>query len=130
MTRSRGNFYNIKNLVKDCKKPNRVKVMKRAKDDAKEHYGLETEARIISFIAVGEFTDILHDNTDELDHDPDAGTTFDAYTFKIGSKSVYFAFYKRHTDIWIVKSFHPPEHGERAQPLRNSPFTLLERLKQ
>jgi hypothetical protein len=104
-----------------------VHVTKKAKDDAKG-FGFETETRIINFVSIGVFEEIKHDNTDVLDHDPDKGTPFDAYTFRIGPKYVYLAFYKRPNGVWIIKSFHIPQFGNRVLPLTHSPFKLLEGL--
>jgi hypothetical protein len=105
-----------------------VFVRKTAREGAK-HFGFETQTRIIGFVSTGVFEEIEHDNTDNLDFGPDLGIPFDAYIFKIGPKYVYFAFYKRPNDIWVIKSFHPPEKGGKAAPLSHSPFIALEGLK-
>jgi hypothetical protein len=106
-----------------------VRVSKQAKDDAKG-FGFGTETRIIEFVSLGVFESIEHNNTDVLDHDPDKGSPFDAYIFRIGpTKHVYFAFYKRHNGVWIIKSFHLPTFGDKAPPLSHSPFKLLEGMK-
>lgn len=135
VARSRDPYYELSDLVKSCAIQSRVhlrkklvNVTKKAKDDAK-YFGLEPEPRIISFVSIGVFEEIKHDNTDILDHDPDKGTPFDAYTFRIGPKYVYLAFYKRPNGVWIIKSFHIPRFGDRVPPLTHSPFKLLEGLK-
>lgn len=109
--------YDLTELIRACKREvksvkGKVRVRKQAKLDAKEFFHLETESKIIAFIAIGDFQSISHENTDELEHDPDKGVLFDAYIFRIGPvKNVYFAFYKRANGTWIIKSFHPPEYG-------------------
>lgn len=129
VARSRRLCYDFSELIADCSVPGRVFVRKKAKDHAKCHYNLETESRILGFLSLDDFPEIEHDNTDVLDEGPDAGITFDAYTFKIGQKYVYFAFYRRPNGKWVVKSFHPPEVGDKAPSLCNNAFKLLENLK-
>lgn len=128
VARSRGPCYDISDFVRDCATPGRVIVRKTAREDAK-HFGFETQTRIIDFVSIGVFEEIEHDNTDELDLGPDAGITFDAYIFRIGPKYVYFAFYKKPTGIWVIKSFHIPQTGDKAPPLSHAPFKILEGLK-
>jgi hypothetical protein len=105
-----------------------VRVRKQARADAKK-FGFETDTRVIDFISLGVFEDIEFDNSGTLDHDPDRGTPFDAYIFRIGPKYVYFAFYQRQNGVWIIKSFHTPHVGEKAPQLSYSPFKLLDGLK-
>lgn len=126
VVRSRGPCYDISDLVKDCSTPGKVVVRKKARQDAK-CYGFETQQRIIDFVSNDVFEDLEHQNTDVLDHEPDKGTAFDAYVFRIGPKYVYFAFFKRPNGMWVIKSFHPPQVGEHASPLSHTPFR--ERLK-
>jgi hypothetical protein len=128
VARPRGPCYNISDLVRDCSVPGRVIVRKTAREEAKQ-FGFETQTRIIEFVSNGVFDEIDRDNTDKLDFGPDTGILFDAYIFRIGPKYVYFAFYKRHTGIWVIKSFHPPEIGDKAPPLFYAPFKSLEGLK-
>ncbi|WP_281184187.1 hypothetical protein [Trichlorobacter lovleyi] len=128
VAKSRGPCYDIAELVADCLVPGKVIVRTRARETAKE-YGFSTQARIVSFISTGAFEKLEHDNTDEIDFGTDAGITFDAYTFKIGPKPVYIAFYKRLAGIWVVKSFHPPEKGPMAPNLTYHAFEALEVLK-
>jgi hypothetical protein len=128
VARSRGPFYKLAELVKDCKKKGQVRVRTQAKADAKKFFNLETELKILSFVANGVFENIEHDNTDKLDSDPDKGTIFDAYIFRIGPvKHVYFAFFKRANGTWIIKSFHPPEFGGKV-PF-HLPFDSLKEIK-
>jgi hypothetical protein len=105
----------------------RVFVKKDAREDAK-NFGFLTQSNILSFISVGVFEDLKHENTEHLDLGPDAGITFDAYTFRVGPKYVYFAFYKRQNSTWVIKSFHTPSHGEKAPSLSHTPFAMLEEL--
>lgn len=128
VARSRGPYYHLSDIVKSCSVPGMVHVRKKATDDA-QNFGFETATRIIEFISIGVFEDIELDNSDVLDHEPDKGTPFDAYIFRIGPKHVYFAFYKRPNGTWIIKSFHTPNIGEKAPQLSHSPFNLLEGLK-
>jgi hypothetical protein len=128
VAQSRTPYYDLSDLVKSCAICGAVRVRKQAKDDAKS-FGFATETRIIDFVSVGVFEDIEHNNTDVLNHDPDQGTPFDAYIFRIGPKHVYFAFYKRPNGVWIIKSFHLPQFGDKAPPLFHSPFKLLEGIK-
>lgn len=128
MVRSRNPYYQLSDIVKSCSVSGKVRVRKQAKDDAK-NFGFETEKRIIDFISLNEFEDIRFDNSDTLDHDPDKGTPFDAYIFKIGPKYVYFAFYQRPNGSWIIKSFHTPCLGEKAPQLSHLPFKLLGEMK-
>ncbi|MDO8947344.1 MAG: hypothetical protein Q7U88_09315 [Desulfocapsaceae bacterium] len=132
---SRDPYYKLSDLVKSCAIQSRVHVRKKlvhvtkkAQDDAKG-FGFVTETRIITFVSIGVFEEIKLDNTDVLDHDPDKGTPFDAYTFRIGpNKYVYLAFYQKPNGVWIIKSFHIPQFGDRTPPLTHSPFKLLEGL--
>jgi len=118
--------YKLSALVRACPLiPKKVFVRKSAKETAKHFFGLETEERILGFLAQGVFEEIEHNNTDTLNHDPDKGTSFDAYIFKIGPKYVYFAFYQRRNGNWVIKSFHPPNFGEKAPPLTQTPFIFL-----
>lgn len=128
VARSRGPYYQLADIVKSCSVPGKVHPRKKAKDDAK-NFGFETGKRIIEFISLGVFEDIEFDNSDVLDHEPDKGTPFDAYTLRIGPKYVYFAFYRRPNGTWIIKSFHTPNVGEKAPQLSQSPFKILEGLK-
>lgn len=128
VARPRGPYYLLSDIVKSCSIPGKVRARKKAREDAK-YFGFETETRIIQFLSLGDFEDIEHNNSDVLDHDPDKGTPFDAYIFRIGPKYVYFAFYQRPNGTWIIKSFHTPQVGDKAPQLSHSPFKLLEGLK-
>ncbi len=132
MTRAREICYDLEELIADCA-TNKVSVTKQAREDAKEHYSLMDQAQILDFLSMGDFKnqELDHDSTDELDKGNDAGTTFDAYTFRMGLKKyVYFAFYRRRNGFWIVKSFHPPQKGKRTAVLSHTPFAnFLERDK-
>lgn len=129
VAKSVGPDYDFGELVAACSVPGKVYVRKDAIEDAKK-FGLGTKNNILAFVANGIFEDLKHQNTDVLDFPPDKGTTFDAYYFRIGPKYVYFAFYKNPTkDLWIIKSFHPPEHGENCPSLSHTPFAMLENLK-
>lgn len=130
VAKSLGPFYKLSDFVRDCSTPGKAFVRKSAKADAKCFFDFETQERILSFLSKGDFDDIEHQNSDMLDHDPDKGTPFDAYQFKIGPKYVYFAFYQRGNGNWVIKSFHPPHVGEKAPQLSHTPFkNVLERLK-
>jgi len=119
--------YDINKLIKACKKSGKVAVRKKAQDDAKL-LGFATQSHILSFLSKGELEDLEHDNTAELNDGPDAGTTFDAYSFRVGPKYIYIAFYQRPNGVWIVKSFHEPRVGGRAPSLSHTPFAGLEEL--
>lgn len=129
VARSRGPCYDISDLVRDCSFPGRVIVRKTARESAKQHFDLITQERIIDFVSNGVFEEIEYENTDEIDEGSDSGATFDAHIFRIGPKHVYFAFYKRSNGIWVIKSFHPPEYGNKAPLLSHNPFASLEVLK-
>jgi hypothetical protein len=128
VARHRTPFYKLSELVKACSLPGKVFVRKDAKEDAKS-FGFDTQDRLLRFIANNVFEDLKHENTDELDFGQDVGTTFDAYLFRVGPKYVYFAFYKKQSGVWIIKSFHTPTVGESAPSLSHSPFAMLEELK-
>jgi hypothetical protein len=126
VARSRKRHYKLEELYAACLSPGKVRVTGRAKRQAAECFNLEDEATILGFISLGDLQGLVHQNTDELDNGPDAGVTFDAYLFKIGPDSVYFAFYQRpSTGVWIIKSFHPPDHGPDAPSLSYKPFGQL-----
>lgn len=120
--------YALADLLQACSIPGKVVVRKSAKEDAKK-FGFDSQARILEFLAIGEFEEIELENSGTLDHGPDVGVNFDAYIFKLGTKHVYLAFYKRHTGVWVIKSFHVPSMGEKASSLSQKPFIVLERLK-
>lgn len=126
LAKQQGPYYDLSVFVKACSAKRKIVFVRRApRADAKSYFGLETEKRILGFLSQGEFVEIEHENTNTLDHDPDKGVVFDAYTFKIGLKFVYFAFYKRSNGTWVIKSFHPPQVGEKSPPLTHTPFTIL-----
>jgi hypothetical protein len=126
---SRPPYYELEDIVNACSNSTKVFATGKAKKAAKEHFGLQTETAILQFVHNNVFEELEHQNTDKLDKGPDAGTFFDAYIFRIGPKYVYFAFYKR-PDVWIIKSFHPPDFGDKASPLSSKPFKeLLEGLQ-
>lgn len=128
VARSRGPCYKLSELIKACKTKGKVFVRKQARADAKKFFNLETDFKVFAFVATGVFEGIEHENTNELDSDPDKGTTFDAYIFRIGPvKHVYFAFYKRANGTWVIKSFHPPEVGSKV-PF-HLPFESLKEIK-
>ena len=83
-----------------------------------------TETELLYFLAHYDFADLELDNSNQLDksenHEP-----FDAYTFSLGTKNVYLAFYQRANGLWIIKSFHPPKVGEKAPMLSHNPFGML-----
>lgn len=124
---SHGPYYELLELCRACRNKGKVRARKKAKEDAKL-FNFETEKRLIDFISIGEFEELEHQNTGELDHDPDKGIVFDAYIFRIGPKYVYFAFYRRNNGLWIIKSFHTPKVGGKASSLTHTPFKLLKDL--
>lgn len=128
VVKSREPCYELSDLVKCCGTIGMVRVRKKAREDARK-FGFETETRIIEFISLGVFEEIKFENSNLLDYNPDEGTPFDAYIFKIGPKYIYFSFYRRANGTWIIKSFHTPQLGDKAPELSHSPFKLLEGLK-
>jgi hypothetical protein len=128
VARSSGPYYNLPEMIGDCAVSGRVIIRKDALKDARQ-FGLDTQARVLDFLSAGVLEDLTHDNTECLDSGGDAGTLFDAYIFKSGPKFVYFAFYRRHNGVWVIKSFHSPDFGEKAPSLSHTPFACLEVLK-
>ena len=125
VARSSGSYYKFADFICDCEVSGRVIIRKNALQDAKQ-FGFETQSRVLDFLSSGELEDLTHDNTECLDSGTDAGSPFDAYTFRIGPKCVYLAFYKRQNGVWVIKSFHSPDFGEKATSLSHTPFACLE----
>ena len=122
MTRAREICYDLEELIADCA-TNKVSVTKQAREDAKEHYSLMDQAQILDFLSMGDFKnqELDHDSTDELDKGNDAGTTFDAYTFRMGLKKyVYFAFYRRRNGFWIDRKSTRLNSSLHSFPTRRS----------
>lgn len=117
-------YYKLSDLIEACTLRTKVSIRSKALEDAKK-FGLETAIKIKEFVANGEFDEITHVSTGELNHPPDMGVTYDAYEFRLGPRYVYFAFYVRQNGMWIIKSFHEPEKGNHSVPLSHNPFLSL-----
>lgn len=124
VARQHGPHYKFSKFISCCKMAGKVKPTKAAREDAKEHFNLQTESELLNFLAHYEFVELELDNSEFLDksqeHEP-----FDAYTFKINEKYAYLAFYQRANGLWIIKSFHPPKVGDKAPSLSHNPFGIL-----
>ncbi len=119
-------------FTRACSLKGAVIVKKVPRRDAKDHFSLYPESMLLEFIANGGLENIKPDDTSTLDYDPpngtDVGKPVYSYTFKIGPKHGYIAFYVNSRDKWVVKSFHPPvygRHGEANKELTHNPFQKL-----
>lgn len=129
---STGPRYDRSAFVRACSIPGGARIRKEAREDAKRYFDFETETRILGYIACGGLDDELqHDNTAPLENGPpqDIGRPVDGYTFRMGDKYVYIAFYVNFKGLWIIKSLHPPTVGERTPSLTYKAFASLEDLK-
>lgn len=124
VARKHGPHYKFSKFKASCKIVGKVKPTKTAREDAKLHFNLMTETELLNFLAHNDFVDLELDNSELLDKSPDH-EPFDAYTFKINQKYAYLAFYQRANGLWIIKSFHPPEVGDKAPSLSHNPFGIL-----
>jgi hypothetical protein len=122
--------YDCLAFIRACAIRGAVRITKNARQDAKNHFNLDTESRALEFIANDGLQDLQFDNTNSLDKGPgqDIGKPVDGYTFRAGAKYGYLAFYLNFKGGWIIKSFHPPRVGERTGTLTHNPF--LEKIKE
>jgi hypothetical protein len=132
MVAKRPPHYKLSTFLRACSLKRAANVRKLAMADAKKHFDLYPESELLKFIAKGRLENMKHDNTSTLDYDPpnnkDVGKPVDAYTFNIGPKHGYIAFYLNFSGKWIVKSFHPPVHGPNSKDnkeLTHNPFQIL-----
>lgn len=127
VARKNGSHYDISEFIKSCGAKNLVLITTAARKDAKFHFNLYPDSRILGFIANDELLDLQFDNFNLLEKGSpqDIGKPVDAYTFCMGPKYVYIAFYKNFKDEWVIKSFHPPKFGENVPTLTHNPFGLL-----
>lgn len=126
-----GPHYNVLEFIKACKAKDAVWVWPTARNGARDSFSLFPDSKILGLIVNDKLPDRKFDNTAPLEKGPpqDIGKPVDAYTFSIGPKYVYIAFYKNFKNKWIIKSFHPPQYGERVPELTHNPFLELEELK-
>lgn len=132
VARTNGPYYNLSDFITACSSLGAVIIKTDARSDAERFFNLKPDSRIFGYIANGGLHNHKHDNTRPLEKGPpqDIGKPVDGYTFEDGpSKPGYIAFYFNFKNIWVIKSLHPPEVGEKAPPLTHTPFSALEVLK-
>ena len=119
VARSQGPHYDVEKFIKACRSSKTAQVWHTARSDAKANFNLYNDTDILRLIKDDKLPDKKFDNQAPLEKGPgqDIGLPVDAYQFKIGPKHAYIAFYKSHKGIWIIKSLHPPKHGENTPVL-------------
>jgi hypothetical protein len=119
--------YKLEEFLTACSKGRgKVVVPRWAMEKAREHFNLETPARVLEFIRKGGLEQPRFYNSELWKNNPDPAVPImvDAYEFYVGSILGYMAFLLQpKTNIWMIKSFK-----RNKQPsLRHLPFA--ERLK-
>lgn len=127
VARKSGPYYKLSAFISACRSQGTVLIWPTARTEAKQYFSLFPDNLICGIIYNDKLPNFEFDNTANLQKGPpqDIGKPVDAYTFSIGNKYVYIAFYKSHKGKWIIKSFHPPKVGERTATLTHNPFSIL-----
>ena len=108
-----GPKYVIKDFIEACKttlkhKKNQVIVVRKAEEDAKRIFRMETKPDILKVIVNFKKKDLIYVNTTELRNTAkNPPPIVDAYHFIYRFESGYIAFYlSAYTNKWVIKSFH------------------------
>ena len=88
--------------------PKSITVLHDAKSNAREQFGLNTEADLLAFIGNNGLQSLVYQNTEPWRFNPrkDKEILIDAYKFYSNNKLGYIAIMKGVSGNYVIKSFH------------------------
>jgi len=101
--------YDIEDFIQCCmNNPKSITVLHDAKSNAREQFGLNTEADLLAFIGNNGLQSLVYQNTEPWRFNPrkDKEILIDAYKFYSNNKLGYIAIMKGVSGNYVIKSFH------------------------